>query len=68
LVTQKPAVPGNVPVSISVERLGELRNQLEARLRPVLREPEFAAFDLDRTFAIVAGMARAVAWQIEQQR
>jgi hypothetical protein len=32
-----------------------------AELRPVLREAEFAEFDLDRAFKLVAEMAKAIA-------
>jgi predicted nucleotidyltransferase component of viral defense system len=64
LVAQKLAVPGNDPVNVSPARLAELRGQLEARLRPVLRERELEAFSLERAFAIVTDMARAVEKQV----
>jgi hypothetical protein len=60
LVRQKLAVPGNGPVDISQERLAALRNQLDARLKPVLRDRDFAEFDLDRAFGIVVSVAKAV--------
>lgn len=60
-VRQKLAVPGNDPVNVSDERLAALRMQIEHQLRPVLREKDFAEFDLDRAFKIVAEMAKAVA-------
>lgn len=59
-VRQKLAVPGNDPVNVSDERLAALRMQIEHQLRPVLREKDFAEFDLDRAFKIIAEMAKAV--------
>jgi len=58
-VRQKLAIPGNDPVDVSERRLNELRRQVEPQLRPVLREQDFAEFDLDRAFNIVLKMAEA---------
>lgn len=63
LVKQKLAVPENEPVDVSEDRLKTLRRQLDAELRPVLREDEFAAFDLERAFAIVARIAAVLSGQ-----
>lgn len=60
-VKQKLAVPGNDPANVSDGRLVALRMQIEHQLRPVLREQDFAEFELDRAFKIVAEMAKAVA-------
>ena len=60
LVKQKLSVPGNEPVDISAPRLAALRQQLEPQLKPVLRDSDFAEFDLDRAFKIVAEMAAKV--------
>lgn len=57
LVRSKLAVPGNDPVNLGPDRLVQLRGQLDARLKPVLREPDFDAFDLDRAFKLVSAMA-----------
>jgi predicted nucleotidyltransferase component of viral defense system len=57
LVQSKLAVPGNAQADVSAERLVAVRRQLDADLRPVLRPADFAAFDLDRTFALVSDMA-----------
>lgn len=57
LVQAKLAVPGNEPINVSAERLAVLRQQLAPQLRPVLREKDFRAFDLDRAFRVVAEMA-----------
>lgn len=57
MVRQKLAVPGNPPVSLSPERLGDLRRQVSTRLRTVLRADDFQAFDLDRALHQVAAMA-----------
>lgn len=56
-VQAKLAVPGNEPINVSAERLAILRQQLAPQLRPVLREKDFRAFDLDRAFGVVAEMA-----------
>ena len=60
LVRQKLAVPGNEPVDVSRERLAQLREQLDARLRPVLRARDFAEFDLERAFNVVVSVANAI--------
>ncbi|MCC6967230.1 MAG: hypothetical protein IT391_13235 [Nitrospira sp.] len=57
MVQAKLAVPGNEPINVSAERLVILRQQLAPQLRPVLREKDFRAFDLDRAFGVVADMA-----------
>ncbi len=61
LVRRKLAVPGNLPVDIGTERLASLRRQLDARLRMVLRDRDFQAFDLDRAIGLVVKMSRQVA-------
>jgi hypothetical protein len=58
LVKRKLAVPDNDPVDVSERRLTSLRLQLEPQLRTVLRASNFAEFDLDRAFRIVAEMAK----------
>ncbi|HOW73915.1 MAG TPA: nucleotidyl transferase AbiEii/AbiGii toxin family protein [Phycisphaerae bacterium] len=57
LVELKLAVPGNDPINIGPSRLAQLRGQLDARLKPVLRDADLAAFDLDRAFNLVSEMA-----------
>jgi predicted nucleotidyltransferase component of viral defense system len=57
LVKGKLATPGNSAVDVTEGRLVALRQQVEAELRPVLREVDFVAFDLERAFAIVADLA-----------
>jgi hypothetical protein len=59
-VKQKLAIRGNDPVDVSHDRLADLRDQVESQLRPVLRDIDFAEFDLNRAFKIVAEMAKAV--------
>jgi predicted nucleotidyltransferase component of viral defense system len=59
-VRQKLAIPGNDPVDVSGRRLEELRRQVEPQLRPVLRDKDFAEFDLDRAFSVGVMMAKAV--------
>ena len=60
LVRRKLAVPGNEPINMGPDRMPELRRQLEARLKPVLRERDFSEFDLDRAYKMAAEMAKAV--------
>jgi len=60
LVRQKLAVPGNEPVDVSSDRLGILRQQLESQLKPVLRDNDFAEFDLARASKTVTDMAAKV--------
>ena len=61
LVRQKVRIPGNEPVNASEPRLIKLRQQVEAQLRPVLREHDFQRFDLDRAFKIISDMAARIA-------
>ncbi len=60
LVQSKLAVPGNAVIDVSAEKRDILKRQVQAQLRPVLREADFAAFDVDRAFGIVADVARAL--------
>ncbi len=61
LVRRKIEVPESEPVDVSLGRSDALRSQLVARLRPVLREREYAQFDLERAIATAHGIARALA-------
>lgn len=60
LVRRKLAMPGNDPADVSGVRRTVLAGQVEPRLRPVLRDRDFADFDLDRAFAAVARLAEAL--------
>lgn len=60
MVRQKLAVPGNLPVDIREQRLADLKRQLNARLRTVLRAPDFQAFDLERAIRLAATMAENI--------
>ncbi len=60
LVRQKLAIPGNEPVDISPERMATLRRQLDTELKTVLREKDFAEFDLERAFRIVTEVAAII--------
>ncbi len=57
LVRQKLAIRGNDPVDVSEKRQAELRQQVEPQLRAVLRREDFAEFDVERAFRLVADMA-----------
>jgi predicted nucleotidyltransferase component of viral defense system len=60
LLRAKLAVPGTGAVNVSPERLDDLRQQLDAHMRPVLRPREFEMFDVDRAFGIVRGVAEGL--------
>ncbi len=60
LVRRKLAIPDNDAITIGEDRLAQLRAQVEARLRPVLRQRDFDQFDLDRAFAAVSRMAAMI--------
>jgi predicted nucleotidyltransferase component of viral defense system len=57
MVRRKLNVPGNSPVDVGAQRLADLKRQLNTRLRTVLRDKEFQAFDLDRAFGLITAMA-----------
>jgi hypothetical protein len=57
LVRSKLAVPGNDALDVSDEKHAILKRQVQGQLRPVLREADYAAFDLERAFGIVAQIA-----------
>lgn len=61
MVHQKLSVPGNDPVDVSDSRLAELRQQLASQLKPVLREQDFQAFDLESVFQTVGAVASLLA-------
>ena len=60
LIRHKLDMPGNDPVDVSGERLKALRQQLESRLKPVLRAKDFSDFDLDCAFRTVADVAALI--------
>ena len=57
LVRQKLSVHGNLQANVSQLRLDALRQQLEAELRPVLRDKEYSDFNLERAIRTVIEMA-----------
>lgn len=56
LLRQKLAVPGNEPIDVSPARRAALELQLASHLKPVLRDRDFADFDLARTFSAIASL------------
>ena len=60
MLRRKLAIPDNPLVDVSEERLLALRRQVDAKLKPVLREKEFRDFALDRAIALVVDMAARV--------
>jgi predicted nucleotidyltransferase component of viral defense system len=57
LVRRKLAVPGNDPIDVSEKKHETLKRQIQGQLRPVLREPDYTAFNLERAFGIVVQLA-----------
>jgi predicted nucleotidyltransferase component of viral defense system len=57
LVKQKLSISGNLPIDISQHRMDMLRQQVEAQLRPVLREGDYVDFNLEQAIRIVTEMA-----------
>ncbi len=60
LVRLKLEVSGRDDVDVSRQRLTALRHLIEPQLGPVLRPADYADFDLDRAFAMVAEVANLV--------
>jgi predicted nucleotidyltransferase component of viral defense system len=60
MVRRKLAVPDNPPVDVGEERMLALRRQVNAKLKPVLRERDFRDFVLDRAVALVMDMSARV--------
>jgi len=60
MVKQKLDIPGNIPVSISLDYRRELERQVQGQLRPVLRPADFDSFDMDEAFKLIASIARTV--------
>jgi predicted nucleotidyltransferase component of viral defense system len=65
LIQFKIEVPGNEPIDVSEKRRSLLQQQKETHLKPVLREEDYQAFDLERAFRIVRETATRLA---EQER
>lgn len=61
LVKRKLEIPGTGPVNVSDTRTEQLKQQRDARLMPVLREQEFAQFDLQRAVETLRAIARELA-------
>jgi len=61
LVRKKLAVPGNDAVDMSEVRMGALRRQFDAQLKPVLRDRDYAEFDLESAIEAVIEMAGRLA-------
>jgi len=57
LVQSKLGVPGNDLIDLADKKYEALARQVQTQLRPVLRETDFAAFDLNRAFGIVGQLA-----------
>lgn len=57
LVRRKLATPGTGPLDLSEAKRRALEEQLEAQLRPVLRERDMKDFDMDRAFGAVRRLA-----------
>jgi predicted nucleotidyltransferase component of viral defense system len=60
LVQQKLDVPRNATVDVSHERRKALVDQLESKLKPVLRGADYSAFDVQRAFKALERIAAAL--------
>lgn len=60
LLKEKLAVPGNEPVNLSNDRRAELKRQVNAQLRPVVRTTDFERFSFERVWDAIATLARSV--------
>lgn len=60
LVKAKINVPGNDPIDVSSGRRQELDQQLEGRLRPVLRHKDYDRFNLEEAFELACKIAGAL--------
>ncbi|MHB8902505.1 MAG: nucleotidyl transferase AbiEii/AbiGii toxin family protein [Thermoguttaceae bacterium] len=60
LVCSKLAVSGNHPIDVSHAKHQVLARQVKTQLRPVLREADYTAFDLERVFGIVVQVATSL--------
>lgn len=61
LLRQKIVIPRTGQVDVSDVRMEQVRRQLGTQLRPVLREQEFARFDLEQAIATVRRVAQELA-------
>jgi predicted nucleotidyltransferase component of viral defense system len=57
LLRAKQSIPGNEPMDVSSDKLENLRRQVDVLLKPVLRDGDFADFELDRAFETVRQFA-----------
>jgi predicted nucleotidyltransferase component of viral defense system len=60
LIRHKLAVASNDPLDVSERKLRLLSRQLESQLKPVLQAQDYANFDLERAFGIVARLVEAI--------
>jgi len=60
LVRRKLAIPRTPPPDLSDARIGQLERQVDAQLRPVLREQEFRQFNLARAVETLRQIQLAV--------
>jgi predicted nucleotidyltransferase component of viral defense system len=61
LARRKLEIQGTAAMDVSPARLVQLQRQLDEELRPVLRQREFAQFDLQRAIETVLDVARVMA-------
>lgn len=57
LVERKVRIPGTEPPDLSPARIGQLRRQMQTQLRPMLRNADYVAFDLDVALAAARELA-----------
>ena len=65
LLRRKLQVPGTGPVDLSADRMAQLRPQVQAELRPVLREPEISP---SSTWNARSGLSMALHGKLNSRR
>ena len=60
MVRIKLAVPGNEPVIINPQRKKQLLNQIDAELKPVLRNQDLAQFDFELVYDLVEKVSKKI--------
>ncbi len=68
LLRAKLSIPGNEPIDVSSDKSENLRRQVDVQLKPVLRESDFANFDLDRALETVRQFSNSLALTAGQFR
>jgi len=58
MLKHKLAIPGNDAIDVGPDRLARLQEQVDTRLKAVLRSADLDAFDVDRAFRMISELAQ----------